>query len=196
MIRVVVTFVILICLFAPAAQTQVQTAEGADLSRSQKIYNTQDRIETRIDKCERDGTLTNQQANRLRKQSARIGALELELNSKDRSFEDQEGFYNDLYHLSREIALQLTGRERMQYVANQHRVLTLTNEQIGTRIDACFRTGSLTKAEANKLRRKTVRIGQLERQIRLGKLTGSEHRDLNSKLNSLSRTVSRQIPAP
>jgi hypothetical protein len=170
------------------AVSALAVAAPASAQQWQSINQRQANLDQRIDVGVRNGSLTRNEANRLRVEFRDLTRLEAR--------------YRSSYGLSQSERRDLDQRfdalsARVRYERNDRQdrgdrgwqPINQRQRTLDARIDAGIRDRSLSRDEAYRLRQEYGRIAALEIQYRRGGLTNTERRDLDRRFDRLSAMV-------
>lgn len=149
--------------------------------RDQNFNQRQAELDHMIDKGQRDGALTQREANRLRREFRELAALE----ARYRAGGLDDGERADL---DRRFSL-LTARFRTESRDAQFEAINSRQAALDHRIDQGRRNGSLTRAEANRLRAEFRDLARLEARYRADGLDRTEVADLDRRFDQLSARI-------
>jgi hypothetical protein len=167
------------------AVSALAVAAPASAQSWQSINQRQANLDQRIDVGVRNGSLTRNEASRLRAEFRDLTRLEARYRSS-------YGLSNaERRDLDRRFDA-LSARIRYERHDNQDRNWQPINQRqrnLDARIDAGIRNGQLSRAEAYNLRREYGRIAALEIQYRRNGLSNAERRDLDRRFDRLSALI-------
>ena len=160
-------------------------------------------ISQRIDAGVRDGSLTRDEAYRLRSRLNEIQRLEQRYRYGGISPSERNDLMNRLGALSQDVYRQRHDWEMRQRgrggfylppppVWGANVAIDEREADISRRIDNGVRDGSLTRDEAYRLRSRLNDIQRLEARYRRGGISGYERTDLINRLKALSQDVYNQ----
>lgn len=169
-----------------AAVSALAVAAPASAQTWQNINQRQAQLDQRIDVGVRNGSLTRNEAVRLRAEFHDITRLEARYRaSNGLSYRERADLDRRFDALSQRIAYQRNdNQDRGGWISINQR-----QRQLDARIDAGVRNGSLSHREASRLRAEFGHIAHLENSYRSNGLSLAERRDLDRRFDALSREI-------
>lgn len=172
-----------------AAASALALAAPASAQVWQSINQRQANLDARIDGGVRDGSLTRAEAMRLRGQFQQLSRLEASYrySGGGLSLSERADLDRRFNALSSQIRYQrhddqMRGNNRWQPINARQRELDF-------RIDQGLRNGSLSRAEAARLRMEFSNIARLEVSYRRGGLNNYERADLDRRMDRLNARI-------
>lgn len=180
---------------AVAAST-LAVAAPASAQSWQSINARQDRLDQRIDVGVRNGSLTRNEAVRLRAEFNDLVRLEARYRaSYGLSMAERQDLDRRFDGLSARIRYERNDRQdrgdRWDNDGRGDRWVPINQRQrnLDARIDAGLRDGSLSRTEAYRLRGEFQQIAYLEQRYRRNGLNNGERRDLDRRFDRLSYMI-------
>ncbi|MBX9746802.1 MAG: hypothetical protein K2X34_07865 [Hyphomonadaceae bacterium] len=168
------------------AASALAVAAPASAQSWQSINERQDNLDRRIDAGVRNGSLTRNEAGRLRAEFNDIVRLEARYRSSyGLSHAERRDLDRRFDALSAQVRFERNDRDdRGRWVPINQR-----QRQLDARIDAGIREGSLSRREAQQLRADFQDIVFLEARYRRNGLDMGERRDLDRRMDRLSAEI-------
>ncbi|MGE0597577.1 MAG: hypothetical protein AB7P07_14535 [Hyphomonadaceae bacterium] len=169
-----------------AAATTLAIAAPASAQYWQPINQRQAQLDQRIDVGVRNGSLTRNEAVRLRTEFRDIARLEARYRaSNGLSYSERADLDRRFDALSQRVRYERNDRQdRDNWVPINQR-----QRQLDARIDAGLRNGSLSRAEGQALRAEFGAIAHLENSYRARGLTVRERAELDRRFDRLSQRI-------
>lgn len=165
------------------------TAMPAAAQSWQSINQRQHNLDARIDAGVRNGSLTRNEAVRLRAEFNDLARLEARYRaSNGLSRWERDDLDNRFDALSSRIRYERNDRDDRGW-----QPINARQRQIDNRIDWGVRNGYLSRREATRLRAEFNDIARLEVQYRRNGLSLNERRDLDRRFDRLSATVEAEL---
>ncbi len=182
----------LLCLAAVSALGL--TAMPAAAQSWQNINQRQANLDARIDQGVRSGSLTRNEAVRLRAEFQEISRLEARYRAGGLSAWERSDLDRRFDVLSAKIRIQRADRDDRndrRWYDNQGRWQNINQRQadLDRRIDQGVRSGQLSRAEALRLRAEFQTIARLETRYRANGLNNWERSDLDRRFDVLSGKI-------
>jgi hypothetical protein len=168
---------------AVAASTLAFAAPAAAQGGWLSINQRQAQLDQRIDVGVRNGSLTRNEAVRLRAEFRDIARLEARYRHNGLSAWERADLDRRFDALSSRIRYERRDRDDRWQPINQRQ------RHLDARIDAGVREGSLTRTEAYRLRAEFQTIVRLEARYRRNGLNNAERRDLDRRMDRLSAII-------
>lgn len=173
----------------------------------QSINQRQAQLDARIDAGVRDGSLTRQEAFRLRGEFNDLARLEARYRADGLSFGERADLDRRFDSLSSQIRYQRNdGQERGGYNDNRGRddnywrqndrewtPLSYRDRQIQARINAGIRNRTLSPQEAARLRDQFHDLLRIEAQYRRNGINRFERRDLDRRYDRLNYRITAEV---
>lgn len=170
---------------AASALAVAAPASAQGLRGWQPINQRQANLDHRIDVGVRNGSLTRAEAGRLRAEFNDIARLEARYRrSNGLSAWERADLDRRFDALSARIRYERNDRDDRNWQPINQR-----QRQLDARIDAGIRDGSLTRAEAARLRAEFQQIVRLEANYRRNGLSRSERADLDRRMDRLAAII-------
>ncbi len=147
------------------------------------INQRQAQLDARIDAGVRNGSISGQEASRLRAEFQAIARLEA--NYRRGGLTNAERADLDRRFDALSARIQADGRDDDGDWTN----INQRQAQLDARIDAGVRNGSISNQEASRLRAEFQTIARLEANYRRGGLTNAERADLDRRFDALSARI-------
>jgi hypothetical protein len=147
------------------------------------INQRQAQLDARIDAGVRNGSISNQEATRLRAEFQTIARLEADYRRGGLTNAERADLDRRFDALSARIQSDSRGQDGGWTNINQRQA------QLDARIDAGVRNGSISNQEATRLRAEFQTIARLEADYRQGGLTNAERADLDRRFDALSARI-------
>lgn len=153
----------------------------------QSINARQERLDERIDMGVRNGSLTRQEAVRLRAEFQDLARLEARYRA---SYGLSESERRDLDRRFDALSARIRYERNDRQDRNDRWIpINQRQRQLDQRIDEGMRDRSLSRTEAYRLRAEFQNIARLEDQYRRGGLSNNEQRDLDRRFDRLSNQI-------
>jgi hypothetical protein len=174
-----------------AAIGALTVAAPASAQTWQSINERQARLEQRIEVGIRNGSLTRNEAFRLRAEFRDLARLEARYRATGGlSYGEREDLDRRFDALSMRIRYERHDQDsRYDRGGRDWMPINARQRQLDMRIDACLRDRSLSRIEADRLRREFFYIANLERTYRRNGLSIAERRDLDRRFDRLSYRI-------
>jgi hypothetical protein len=172
-------------LVAAVAASVLAAAAPAVAQDWRSINSRQAMLDQRIDVGVRNGSLTRNEAVRLRAEFRDIAALEARYRNNGLSFSERADLDRRFDRLSAQIRYERNDRQDR----GDWQPINARQAQINARINAGLRDRSLSDREADRLRYEFRVIADRERDYRRGGLTAAERRDLDRRFDRLGAMI-------
>lgn len=170
------------------AASALAFAAPASAQGWQSINQRQAQLDQRIDVGVRNGSLTRNEAVRLRAEFNDLARLEARYRAGDGlSYGEREDLDRRFDALSQRIRYERN--DRQDRGDGNWMPINQRQRNLDARIDAGVRDGSLSRREADRLRAEFRTIAAIERDYRRNGLSQRERADLDRRFDRLSATI-------
>jgi hypothetical protein len=167
------------------AASALALAAPASAQGWQSINQRQAQLDQRIDVGVRNGSLTRNEAVRLRAEFNDLARLEMRYRAGDGlSYGERQDLDRRFDSLSQRIRYERNDRDDRNWIPINQR-----QRNLDARIDAGIRDGSLSRREADRLRVEFRTIAAVERDYRRNGLSYRERADLDRRFDRLSAQI-------
>lgn len=171
------------------AAAALMTAAPAAAQSWQSINQRQDRLDDRIDTGVRNGSLTRNEAVRLRAEFNDLVRLEARYRASNGLSRNERADLDQRFdRLSQRIRYERNDRDDRGWQSINQR-----QRHIDSRIDFGVQRGYISRREATRLRAEFNDIARLEVQYRRNGLSNPERRELDRRFDRLSATVEAEL---